>query len=62
MQKFVVAITATDKLLDYNVGSSKGQEGDDSHAERNDKKRKRNKAKALEKQSEAKAKKYDAWR
>ena len=48
MQNLAVAITAIDKLVDYKAGSSKGQEGEDGHAERNDKKRQRNKSKASE--------------
>ena len=60
VQNLVVAIAPTDKLLDYKVGSSKGQEGDDGHAKRNDKKWQRNKAKASEKQGEPRASKSDA--
>ena len=52
-------LVVIDKLPDYNVGSSKCQEGDDCHTERNNKRRQRNKAKASENQGEPKDKKFD---
>lgn len=60
MKNLVIAIAVVEKLLDYKLGSSKGQEGDDGHAERNIKKSQRNKAKASEKQGKTKAKNFGA--
>lgn len=46
-------------MLDYKVGSRKGQEADDDLSEKNDKKKQKNKAKTQEKQGEGKAKEFD---
>lgn len=59
VQNLVVVIMAADKLLDYRATTSKGQEADDGHPERNDKKKQKSKAKTSEKHGEPKAKKSE---